>query len=60
LLIFFATGVGGSIGPVLGGYIFDRTGSYGPGWLICIAILLIVAALILALKPKIPGVEPKG
>lgn len=60
LLIFFATGVGGSIGPVLGGYIFDRTGSYRPGWLICIAILLIVAVLILALKPKIPGIESAG
>lgn len=60
LLIFFATGVGGSIGPVLGGYIFDKTGSYGPGWLICIATLLIVAALILTLKPKIPCIEPKG
>lgn len=54
LLIFFATGVGGSIGPVLGGYIFDTTGSYGPGWLICTAILIIVAILILALKPQRP------
>jgi sugar phosphate permease len=51
LLIFFSTGVGGSIGPVLGGYIFDRTGSYGLGWLTCIALLLIAAVLMLALKP---------
>lgn len=50
LLIFFATGVGGSIGPVLGGYIFDRTASYDPGWMICIAVLVIVAAMILTLK----------
>jgi len=59
LLIFFATGIGGSVGPVLGGYIFDSSGSYGPGWLICIATLLIVAALILTLKPKVTGVESK-
>jgi MFS family permease len=59
LLVSFATGVGGSIGPVMGGYIFDRTGSYGPGWLLCIVILLIVAALILTLKSKIPGVKPE-
>ena len=52
LLIFFATGVGGSVGPVLGGVIFDKTGSYGLGWLICAAILLVVSVAILALKPK--------
>lgn len=56
LLIFFATGVGGSIGPVLGGYIFDRSGSYDTGWLLCISILVVVTALILALKrPAEPG-----
>jgi MFS family permease len=52
LLIFFATGVGGSIGPVLGGYIFDKTGSYGLGWLISGAILLCVSLIILSLKPR--------
>jgi len=60
LLLFFATGIGGSIGPLLGGYIFDKTGSYGAGWLICIALLLIVAALILVLKPKIQKIDPEG
>ncbi|MEW6671474.1 MAG: MFS transporter [Thermodesulfobacteriota bacterium] len=60
LLIFFANGVGGSIGPVLGGYIFDTTGSYGPGWLICIVILIVVSALILTLKPKSLAIESKG
>lgn len=59
LLIFFATGVGGSIGPVLGGYIFDRSGSYDTGWMICIAILVAAAALILALKrPAEPDSGP--
>jgi MFS family permease len=50
LLIFFATGVGGSIGPVLGGYIFDTTGSYGLGWLICTGVLLFVSFVILTVK----------
>ncbi len=51
LLVSFATGIGGSIGPVLGGFIFDTTGSYKIGWLISIIALLLAAAVILALKP---------
>ena len=52
VLIFFATGLGGSVGPLLGGYIFDRTNSYDIGWLICFVALLIVAVTILVLKPN--------
>jgi MFS family permease len=51
LLIFFATGLGGSIGPVLGGFIYDKTGSFDLGWLICMVALVIVAVVVLALKP---------
>ena len=51
-LVFFATGLGGSVGPLLGGYIFDRTNSYDMGWVICLIALLIVAVAILALKPN--------
>jgi len=51
LLIFFGTGIGGSIGPLLGGIIFDRTGSYVIGWIVNIIILLLVSFLILLLKP---------
>jgi MFS family permease len=50
--IFFATGLGGSVGPILGGYIYDKTGSYDLGWLICIVVLLIAAVTILMLKPS--------
>ena len=53
-LIFFATGLGGSVGPILGGYIYDRTGSFDIGWLICMAALIVVAVTILALKPVKP------
>ena len=52
VLVFFVTGLGGSIGPLLGGYIFDRTNSYRIGWLICLIALLIVALAILVLKPN--------
>lgn len=54
LLIFFASGFGGGLGPLLGGYIYDKTGSYDFGWLICMVTLLIVALYILTLKPKAP------
>lgn len=54
LLIFFASGFGGGLGPLIGGYIFDKTGSYDFGWLICMVTLLIVALYILTLKPKAP------
>ncbi len=54
LLIFFATGLGGAVGPILGGYIYDKTGSYGLGWQISIVALFMVAFSILALKPKKP------
>jgi MFS family permease len=57
VLIFFATGLGGSVGPILGGFIYDRTKSYDLGWLFCMIALLIVAVAILALKPKDPGIH---
>ena len=50
VLIFFATGLGGSVGPLLGGYIYDATGAFDLGWQICMVALVIVALAILALK----------
>jgi MFS family permease len=52
VLVFFATGLGGSAGPLLGGFIFDRTNSYDIGWRICMVALIIVAVAILVLKPN--------
>ena len=52
LLTFFSTGIGGALGPILGGFIFDKTGSYRPGWIMNTVFLLIISLLILALKPK--------
>jgi MFS family permease len=53
LLIFFI-GVGGSIGPILGGLIYDHFGSYRYLWIINIVVLIFVAAAILTLKKGRP------
>ena len=50
MLTFFMT-VGGSIGPVLTGYIYDISGSYRSAWLLNLALMLLATFLILALKP---------
>ena len=52
LLTLFSTGIGGALGPILGGFIFDKTGSYRPGWIMNTVFLLMISLLILALKPK--------
>jgi MFS family permease len=52
LLIFFVVGIGGSIGPFLGGLIFDRTGSYAFAWELNMVLLLAATVLILALRPR--------
>jgi len=51
-LVTFFIGAGGSIGPFLAGYMYDRFGSYGHVWLFDIVILLCVTTAILLLKPK--------
>jgi MFS family permease len=50
-LVFFVAGIGGSIGPALGGWIFDRTGSYSSAWAFNAVVLAVVSILILFLKP---------
>jgi MFS family permease len=51
MLIFFVAGFGGSIGPVIGGLIYDRTGSYVNAWLLNLVLLMAISVLILTLKP---------
>jgi len=52
LLVFFTAGIGGSLGPVLGGIIYDKTGSYNDAWSFNIILLIFISLLILILKPK--------
>lgn len=49
-LLTFFIGIGGAIGPVLGGFIYDHFGSYRYLWLINIFVLSCVALAILTLK----------
>ncbi len=49
--IFLAAGLGGAIGPVAVGRIFDVTGSYQLGFLVCAIISLVSAVQILFLRP---------
>jgi MFS family permease len=49
-LLTFFIGVGGSIGPILGGIIYDHYGSYRYLWIINIVVLIGIAIAILTLK----------
>jgi len=53
-LSFFVAGIG-SLGPLLGGLIYDTTGSYTSAWRINLVILIIVAVLMMFLKPREPA-----
>ena len=50
LLLGFGTG--GIIGPWLGGYIFDRTGSYNHAFLVTILALIVASSLIWIVSPR--------
>ncbi|NQU13902.1 MAG: MFS transporter [Desulfobacteraceae bacterium] len=52
LLIFFVAGIGGAMGPLLGGIIFDATGTYAYAWQLNMIALLAVSLVILVLKPR--------
>ena len=49
-LLTFFIGIGGSIGPILGGFIYDHFGSYRYLWLINIFVLVFITIVILTLK----------
>jgi MFS family permease len=50
-ILTFFIGVGGGIGPFVGGLIYDRFGSYTYVWQSNIVVLVICALFILMLKP---------
>ena len=60
-IVFFSTMVGGALGPVIAGYIFDTTGSYSLAFWICTAVAAIALGLIISLRQtkqdvkEIPG-----
>jgi len=52
ILIFFATGIGGGMGPLIGGLIYDYFGTYTHAWQFSLIMLLIVSVLMLTIKQK--------
>jgi MFS family permease len=60
LLTFFTVGVAGSVGPLLGGLIYDRTGSYHAVWVFNFVILVAAVFLILALRKGNDGMVRRG
>ena len=49
--IVLASTMGGAVGPVLAGYIFDVSSSYQPAFLLCLALTLISLTAIICLRP---------
>ena len=50
-IVNFSGTVGGAIGPILAGYIFDVTGGYSPAFWICTFMSSLGLVLLLLLKP---------
>ncbi|MBA7688585.1 L-lactate transporter [subsurface metagenome] len=50
-VVSFAGTVGGALGPVLSGRIFDITSDYQPAFLICLALSVVAVILMFFLKP---------
>lgn len=57
--ITLAPGMGGAIGPLLGGYIFDTTGSYNIAIIVEAAVLFIAAVSSFAMKAPQVEKQPK-
>jgi MFS family permease len=50
MLNFVCAGIGGGLGPLITGWLYDRMGSYTLAWWIQFAALLVATGLIFALK----------
>ncbi|MBA4396196.1 MAG: hypothetical protein C0394_02220 [Syntrophus sp. (in: bacteria)] len=54
-LLTFFIGMGGAVGPILGGVIFDAVGSYVRVWQLNMVILAVASLVILTLKKHRPA-----
>jgi MFS family permease len=54
-LLTFLIGMGGAVGPILGGVIFDALGSYARVWQLNMIMLVVAAIVILTLKKDPPA-----
>jgi len=55
-IIAFCGTIGGALGPILAGYVFDITAHYSPAFWLCTVMASLGLALLLLLKP----IEDKG
>lgn len=55
LLVFFVVGVGGALGPLFGGLVFDLTGSYRWAWTLNLGLLVAAAGGVITLKRHGPS-----
>jgi MFS family permease len=51
-VVAFTGTVGGAIGPIASGRLFDITNSYQPGFLLCLGLSTVALLLIVLLKPN--------
>ena len=56
-LVTLFIGIGGFIGPLIGGLVYDYSGSYSMMWQFNLGILAGVAVLILTLKPAVDRIQ---
>jgi MFS family permease len=55
-IVFFSSMVGGAVGPVIAGHIFDTTSSYSLAFWVCIAVTALALALVISLgQPRLKG-----
>jgi cyanate permease len=60
-LLTFLIGMGGAVGPILGGLIYDAIGSYAHVWQLNMVVLAIGALVILTLgKDRTPAGQGLG
>ncbi len=53
LLIFFVVGLGGALGPLLGGLVYDLAGSYRWAWMLDVGLLIGAAAGVMTLARQL-------
>ena len=51
-LILTGLGIGGAVGPWLGGYIFDTTGSYTSAFMLCIVCVVLACVCVWIAAPR--------
>ena len=60
-VLFLAWGASGFMGPVMAGYIFDTTGSFGMAYMISAVMLVIAGIMALMVKPvDVEAMSAKG